>query len=354
VRAPEEAVGFTVRTPASDVVDMGTEFAVEVDRGGATELHVLDGAVEYRKPAEPPGSGKLLRGGQAVRFDRAATEPRSVKVNAKRLEELVREAKPKPREDLLVVYEGFQYELGNMPLAAANGGWGWDAPWRLRKPEEQGGCGPDTTTDMLVAFQKLNVPWPIRGGRAGMLEMPPGENYRLRPLAKPINLNGNAVYYISMLMGEQAVADSDPTAMRRDAARLTLRSSQDFWGDRVCFGLLPGVHKPHVELADYIRFTGREVPKGETLLWVAKIVARRHGQDEIFFRIYQEGESLDIVEPADWSIVTRGVRSDARLDRMVLTSTGPTRRWFDEIRIGTSWRAVIPIERRTKIASPPE
>jgi hypothetical protein len=51
VRAPDEAVGFTVRTRASDVVDLGTEFAVEVDSKGAMELHVLDGAVEYRKPA---------------------------------------------------------------------------------------------------------------------------------------------------------------------------------------------------------------------------------------------------------------------------------------------------------------
>ena len=33
VQAPDEAVGFTVRTPENDLVDLGTEFAVEVDRG---------------------------------------------------------------------------------------------------------------------------------------------------------------------------------------------------------------------------------------------------------------------------------------------------------------------------------
>ena len=38
VRAPKEAAGFTVRSPASDVVDLGTEFAIVVERGGATEL----------------------------------------------------------------------------------------------------------------------------------------------------------------------------------------------------------------------------------------------------------------------------------------------------------------------------
>lgn len=349
VRAPEEAIGFTVRTPVSDVVDLGTEFALDVARNGTTELHVLEGAVEYRQSTSQPGSGQRLNGGQAVRFDWQTKQPKTVRMKAKRMEDLLRERNPRPREDLLVVYEGFQYEVGHMPLAAANGGWGWLGPWRLRRPDECGMSGPDTTRDMLIAFQKLNVPWPIHGGRAGMLEMPPGENYRLRPLAEPIDLARDTVYYISMLLGEEAAAATDPSAKRGEAARLTFRSSNDFWGDCICFGFLPTVRKAHVEMSGHIRFTGAGVPEGESLLWAAKIISRRHGQDEIFFRVYQEGESLDLIEPAKWDIATRGVSSNARLDQLVLTSTGETRRWFDEIRIGTSWRAVIPIERRTEI-----
>ena len=350
VQAPDEAVGFTVRTPASDMVDLGTEFAVEVDSTGATELHVLDGAVEYRKPAGRPGSGQLLRSGQAVRFDKAATQPRPVSINAKPLTQLLREAKPKPREDLLQVYEGFQYEPGIMPIGEANGGWGWSGPWRLRRSAEKSVREPDSTTEMLIAFQKLNVPWPIRGGRAGMLELPPGNDYRIRPLSRVIDLNRNAVYYISMMMREQPVGERSRNRSRHESARITFRSSADYWGDRVSFAL-PGSRKPHIELADFIRFTGPEIPDAQTLIWVAKIVSRRRGEDEIFFRLYQEGESLDIVEPADWSIVSRGARSDARLDLVVLTSTGETRRWFDEFRIGTSWRAVVPIAQPTKIGA---
>lgn len=166
---------------------------------------------------------------------------------------------------------------------------------------------------------------------------------------RPIDLTKDTVYYVSMMMGEEALTDRDTEAKRNEAVRLTFRSSQDYWSDRVCFGLLPGQRRLHIELADFIRFTGAQVPEGQSLLWVGKIIARRHGEDEVFFRVYREGESLDILEPANWGIVTRGFRSDARLDRLVLTSTGQTRRWFDEIRIGTSWRAVIPIDRRTKI-----
>jgi ferric-dicitrate binding protein FerR (iron transport regulator) len=348
VQAPDEAVGFTVRTLVSDMVDLGTEFAVAVDRGGATELHVLDGAVEYREPAGNPGSGRLLRSGQAVRFDQATTEPRSVKVNAKPLQQLLAEAKPKPREDLLQVYEGFQYEPGSIPVDTADGGWGWKGPWRLRNSEERNVREPDSTVDMLIAFQKLNVPWPIRGGRAGMLELPPGNDYRVRPMSKVIDLGRDAVYYISMMMREEALADMARKRLRDESARLTFRSSLDYWGDRVSFAL-PGNRKPHIELADFIRFTGPEVPDGQSLLWVAKIAARRRGEDEVYFRVYQEGDSLDIVEPADWSIVSRGARSNAKLDLVLLTSTDGTRRWFDEFRIGTSWRAVVPIACPTKI-----
>jgi hypothetical protein len=196
---------------------------------------------------------------------------------------------------------------------------------------------------MLIAFQKLAVPWPIRGGRAGMLEMPPGDNYRLRTLDQPINLAKDSVYYASMMMREEPLANPTPRTLRKSTARLTLRCSADYWGDRVSFAF-PRTRKPHIELADFIRFTGSPVPDGQSLLWTANIIARRQGEDEVYFRLYQEDDSLDIVEPAEWNIVSRGIQSDARLDLLVLTSTGPTRRWFDELRIGTSWRAVVPID----------
>ena len=88
------------------------------------------------------------------------------------------------------------------------------------------------------------------------------------------------------------------------------------------------------------------------MICVAKIAEQQRGEDEMSFRVYQEGESLDIFEPADWSIASRGFRSDAKLDVLLLSSTGETRRWFDEVRIGTSWRAVVPINQQTKVAAP--
>ena len=42
---PEEAVGFTIGAPGTAVVDLGTEFALNVDAGGDSRIHVFDGEV---------------------------------------------------------------------------------------------------------------------------------------------------------------------------------------------------------------------------------------------------------------------------------------------------------------------
>ena len=62
---PPQAVGFTVETPASQVVDLGTEFDVTVDEQGATGVQVQRGEVELTtKPAagQTPQQWKLQRG----------------------------------------------------------------------------------------------------------------------------------------------------------------------------------------------------------------------------------------------------------------------------------------------------
>ena len=40
---PPEAIGFTVTTPNSKIIDLGTEFGVQVDYGETTQLHVVKG-----------------------------------------------------------------------------------------------------------------------------------------------------------------------------------------------------------------------------------------------------------------------------------------------------------------------
>ncbi|QGJ68521.1 Iron dicitrate transport regulator FecR [Planctomycetales bacterium 10988] len=45
-RVPEPARGFSVLAPTVELVDLGTEFGMEIKDSGATEVHVFDGKVE--------------------------------------------------------------------------------------------------------------------------------------------------------------------------------------------------------------------------------------------------------------------------------------------------------------------
>ena len=51
VLCPEEAVGFVLETPASNVIDLGTEFGITVTPAGASEIHVFEGVVVARPTA---------------------------------------------------------------------------------------------------------------------------------------------------------------------------------------------------------------------------------------------------------------------------------------------------------------
>ncbi len=66
---PKSAVGFTIKTPQIDVVDLGTEFAVAVDEAGSAYVEVSTGHVEVRKVAVEPGvaSQMQIKAGEAIR-----------------------------------------------------------------------------------------------------------------------------------------------------------------------------------------------------------------------------------------------------------------------------------------------
>jgi hypothetical protein len=62
---PPQARGFTVNSASLKVVDHGTDFAFEVKRGAAPEVHVFTGKVEVASAVVAP---RALNAGEAVRF----------------------------------------------------------------------------------------------------------------------------------------------------------------------------------------------------------------------------------------------------------------------------------------------
>jgi len=94
VHVPPAARGFTLLTLQGKLVDLGTEYGLDVSPdGAATELHVFDGEVELHRPG---AAAQSVRGGQAVLAEAARVSPLSAAANerfpdAQRLDALGRD-----------------------------------------------------------------------------------------------------------------------------------------------------------------------------------------------------------------------------------------------------------------------
>ncbi len=85
---PGQAVGFRVLTPTSNIVDLGTEFDVDVQDSGATDVFVRRGevAVTPKDAAGQPEEMRLIADGlnQATVFERVMDTPESPVASAAR------------------------------------------------------------------------------------------------------------------------------------------------------------------------------------------------------------------------------------------------------------------------------
>ncbi len=68
VTVPPHAQGFAIRTPKLELVDLGTEFGVQVDDGKGTEVQVFQGKVELYDAGSQRDAGprKVLTTGEGL------------------------------------------------------------------------------------------------------------------------------------------------------------------------------------------------------------------------------------------------------------------------------------------------
>lgn len=343
VRAEGEAAGFVLETPTGELTDFGTEFAVTVRRDGSTDLQVHEGEVGYAQARG--GKAGAVKAGETLRFE-LSKDPVGIIGAAPRFAQRIRQANPRTRPDLMTVYEGFFYDEGSYQPEQITRGKGWAGPWRLRLPAEQlGARETDSTTDMRIVHGMLNVAWPVEGGRLGMLEMPAGRSFRIRQMRRPIAMEGDGITYFSLMTHEPDHAAGIAEATRpAEGMRLTFRGSDDYSGESLSFGW-NGELRPQIQAGSAGIFASPAmVPDEQSLLWIGKILRRAQGEDEVSFRIYGQDDRLEYAEPAIWHVVSRGLHHDAALDLVVLSSTGKSPRIADELRIGPTWRSVVPIQ----------
>lgn len=338
VRSEQDVAGFSVRTPAGEALDLGTEFALAVELSGATELHVQEGEVAWTRDSGG-APAHVLKAGEARRFDGPhGGGDRSVAFLVQSLEDTLRQISFEVRPARAVAAEDFEYAPGDQGLPGLDGGSGWKGAWRLRRGRELT-KEPDPSNRARISEQGLQGPWFPTAERGGSLALPPGNRVYLRSLAEPVDLGRDAVYYISYLLRREPDAPAGSSEVPH--FRLTLRSSQDYWGASVSAGL-PFSRRPNLQFHSRSNFPAPvEVEIGASTLWILKIVSGRSRPDEIFLKVFRGAEGLPLFEPAEWSVVTGPLVGEGVLDLVVVTGSGPATHVFDGLRVGRTWESVV-------------
>lgn len=330
VRADNGAEGFVLETPASEFVDLGTEFSVRVSPSGSTRLQVHEGKVS--------ADSKIITAGHGLVFDDSESKTsrsEEVAADAPRFQDMIRRANPRERRDLMLAYEGFFMKEGPYSATDLNDGHGWAGPWRERNTPDSDQSGP---LQLAIRQGKMNAPWPVRGGRLGALELPSGHHSIMRPLEKPIDLSKSGNTFISFM-----IADGSAGSSAGDIV-LTLRSSRQSDRAKIGFGWAKS-RAPLVRSSDGKISRGtRHVPTGSTIFCVGKISRSADGTDLIRFRCYNPAETLHFLEPAEWDVDTHRIDLGAKLDIVEITTKSASSICLDEIRLGPTWRSVVPLD----------
>jgi len=103
-RVGKHGEGFTLETPMAKVVDLGTEFAVEVTPGGLTDVAVFEGLVDLSLNAAAAGAGpRRLSSGEALRIDASGRLDRLMTIPSDRFPHAPRSRPAAARREPLIV-----------------------------------------------------------------------------------------------------------------------------------------------------------------------------------------------------------------------------------------------------------
>jgi hypothetical protein len=341
----EEGVGFLLLTPNCTVTDLGTEFQAKVRSDGEMEVHVNEGQVLLKSTSlqidELVSSGKAVHV-SAVNSNAILPLRNDISWTPSRFDVILEKARRSAAESLLA-QESFDYVTGDHVTDSLQGGHGWRSAWRLRTQHE---LTPDTFAfDSRLADSSSQMRIAIGPNdsqqHSTFYRMTNGQQYRARELLHPIDLGTDGVHFVGMRVHRDAAATNAETKL--DFLRLSFRSSTDYWGDHVYFGLrenrLPLIFTP---TAKYRSVSG--ISTQGWMTWVGKIIHRATAPDEIYFRIYSASERLDAIEPANWHAIAPALQLNAKLDLLLLTNLGVTDQAIDEIRIGSTWESIAEMD----------
>ncbi len=243
---PKQAVGFTVRTPSGQFVDLGTEFGVVVEPSGDSELHVFRGEVVAHPIAEKEESShspELFRAGEAARMYRGSTTVRHV---AMKKEIFLRVLSQRHDKEIITTVSTFSQAIGSAGLdlegefiyAVNVGGPTIQVgPLQFTDDEETPGItviapnhdpqfglvpvyGLSTPTDKALATVMHSTRW--GDGRDGVrceMKVTAGTRYKLQLLISE-NILQRHRHFDILVDGQQVVDELDPLKVMGEGTSL--------------------------------------------------------------------------------------------------------------------------------------
>ncbi|MCM2370360.1 FecR family protein [Aporhodopirellula aestuarii] len=331
-KAYDQALGFALRTPTTNVVDIGTEFAVSVDTDGQSEVSVLDGAVTWLPIERAANHGRsMLAAGKSVRFRSSADNVGVPLVgqdnHLKKLREFAARINSRENEEQPLMHESFEYPIGVM--RKDEGGKGWKAPWFKHSGPELPPSGVIREGGYLI-----DPAWLIPSSpKYTVVSL---ASVSARTFAEPIDLSVDQDIFISLLMRKRVITSPRD---ERCGAGIALQSGFD----AKRFGV-------SIDMREHLTvFTGTEHVGGTTLdtdttyFLVVKLELRSEEPDRLSVVAYPTSAPPAACEPEVWEVVGKPFHQDGQLDQIRLWSDATAIAAFDEIRIGTSWNSVVPI-----------
>lgn len=190
---PQQAIGFRVSTPTAEVVDLGTEFGVEVIESGEAEVHVFEGEVEV----SPQGtdSAEVVLAGASRAVDKNGN------VQAGEVNERPFEATRDALHRRWLIRNGFNSGNGKKYASQYPGRWKtneWTGPWQVAIKGE--GATTHSATVMTGADGELQQGC---GNRLSVQATSGSEDATLsirRELELPADLPWNDPVFIDFLM----------------------------------------------------------------------------------------------------------------------------------------------------------
>lgn len=333
----ESAAPFSLDTPTSTLLDIGTEYGASVSEDNMTEVRVFSGEVQVKPlQADDDTAIQTLLDGDAAKFDGQGRIEATV--NDTQFVRLIPDSiLPQMRsEQQLLAYEGFDYNTDT--LASADGGSGFRGPWRHAIPTDEPSKVAMYRKGSLSISGESNSDQPNinqQGGVGGALDMV-GAVPSARTLETPIRLDADAVYYVSFLLQKVAGAPRGKSQYMSFSFR-TADSPED--PRKLHFG---------VTSEQYLTMTHNEkevivappLVTGQTYMYVAKIVAGEEAPDQLMLRVFGPGESVRPDEPLVWNCVTPAQFDDTVFDQLLIFCARSGHFRTDEIRIGTTWESV--------------